>query len=172
MSPARGGRIRPSISAIEVLHSIDESKLGPNSPLRDLLKLARRRPRQDLEHEEQVKLFAWAAEHEAQIPELKNLFAVPNFMGVGRWRIKQSVRLQAEGRKRGVPDVWFPVARGRYHGLVTELKVGRNRPTKDQHDWLERMAQQGWHTSVSFSALEVQTALTTYLAQAPFTIQE
>lgn len=157
---------RGQISVPELLHSIDESKLGPNSPIRDLLKLARRKPKQDLEHQEQVRLFAWAKQHEAETPELALLFAVPNFMGVGKWRMRQSLRLQAEGRKPGVPDVWLPVARAHYHGLVIELKAGKNRPTVEQRQWLDRLTAQGYCALVAFSALEAQTNITQYLSLA------
>lgn len=157
-------RIRRAISAVEVLGAIDESKLGPDSPLRALLKVARRNKSQDLEHREQVALFAWAHDHEKELPELKLLFAVPNFAGrLGRYTAKHGARLKAEGRKPGVPDVWLPIARGRYHGLVLEMKAGHNRPTVDQSAWLEALSQQGYCTIIAYSALEAQSALRTYL---------
>ena len=54
-----------------------------------------------LETEEQRNLVEWAWAMEKQIPELKNLFAIPN---QGAARLK---RLQMEGTKRGVPDLFL-----------------------------------------------------------------
>lgn len=140
------------------LRDIDLSRLGPDSPLRQLI---RRAPRRDLEHQQQVRLFEWAADNEARYPALRRLFAVPNWIGVRT--AKQGARLKAEGRKPGVPDVWLPVARGKYHGLVIELKVGKNRPTPEQADWLGHLATEGWYVSVAFGAAEAIRAIERYL---------
>lgn len=156
-------RIRPSISADELVSAIDPSKLGPNSPLLEILKLKRRHPSRDLEHQEQVALFDWARRHEHETPELQLLFAVPNFTGAGRWRAKHGWRLKAEGRKPGVPDVWLPVARGGFHGLVVEMKSGKNKPTLEQRAWLERLAQEGFRAVIAYSAADAQAAITQYL---------
>ncbi len=111
----------------------------------------------------QVELFTWAGEHEALYPELTLLFAVPNFTGAGRWRARHGARLKEEGRKPGVPDVWLPVARRGCHGLVIELKAGKNKPTIAQVAWLERLAQEGWCTVVSYSAADAKTRILQYL---------
>jgi len=66
------------------------------------------------EHNEQVAVFAWARWAEAQYPELALLFAVPN--GGARNKVT-AARLKAEGVKRGVLDIWFPVARGGWRRL-------------------------------------------------------
>jgi hypothetical protein len=157
-------RIRPVVSAREILNAIDPAKLGPDSPLHQLLTKKRRPPRQDIEHEEQVKLFTWAAGNESAHPELALLFAVPNFSGkLGRWTARHGARLKAEGRKPGVPDVWLPVARNGYHGLAIELKAGRNQPTIVQHQWLKRLAAEGWRTVIAYSASEAIGEIVTYL---------
>lgn len=161
---------RSPISAREVLDAIDPAKLGPDSPLHQLLTQKRRAPSQDTEHQEQVKLFTWARDHEATDPALKLLFAVPNFTGkLGRWTAKHGARLKAEGRKPGVPDVWLPVPRGQYHGLVIELKAGRNRPTHHQVEWLSSLNLVGWYTAVIYGAEAAQCTILEYLALGSFT---
>lgn len=143
------------------IRDIDPSKLGPNSPL---LALMRRAPRRDIEHQEQVRVFEWALDNETRYPDLRWLFAVPNFAGrLGRKTAKQGARLKAEGRKPGVPDMILPVARRHYRGFVIELKAGKNRPTKEQEEWLAHFVSQNWLAIVVYSADSAISALTAYL---------
>lgn len=78
------------------------------------------------EHGEQVSLIAWAKENEAKWPELRWLFAIPN----GGLRAKATARkLQLEGVKPGVSDLFLPAPRGGHHGLWIEMKAWPNQPT-------------------------------------------
>ena len=133
----------------------DPRKLfGPDSSLRDITSRARRRG----EHDEQVKLFAWAAENESRIPELRWLFAIPNWFGVGTKA--SGGKAKAEGRKPGVLDVWWPLLRpkpgyeshiGHYSGLVIEMKYGKNTLSTDQRDWQRWLESQGWVVEVCYT---------------------
>lgn len=92
------------------------------------------------EHTEQVALFQWAAVFTYKYSVLGKLFAIPN----GGQRHKAvAAKLKAEGVKAGVPDICLPVARGGYHALYIELKVGKNKPTKDQERWLQGLNNEG-----------------------------
>lgn len=121
-----------------------------------------RTPRAEPEHDEQVALFAWAALMEAQHPELRLLFAVPNWIGT-RTR-KHGAYLKAEGRKPGVPDVWLPVPRGRFHALVIEMKIKPNTPSDEQRAWLAALEAAGLSVHVCYSALEAESVIVDYLA--------
>ena len=116
------------------------------------------------EHNEQVAVFAWARWAEAQYPELALLFAVPN--GGARNKVT-AARLKAEGVKRGVLDIWFPVARGGYHGLTIELKAKGGRLSPEQRTWLAALQAQGWCALMCVGALEAIAALENYLAAGP-----
>jgi hypothetical protein len=140
------------------IRDIDFSKLGPNSPLRQL---AKRAPRRDVEHQEQVKVFAWAAQNEQTYPDLRWLFAVPNWIGVRT--AKHGARLKAEGRKKGVLDIWLPVRRGIHPGFALELKAEGNRATPEQQDWIKHLTREGWRVTVAFSADETIRKLKEYL---------
>ena len=73
------------------------------------------------EESHQTALFAWAALHANECPQLRLLLAIPN----GGLRNKVTAgKLKAQGVKAGVPDIFLPVARGRYHGLWIEMKEG------------------------------------------------
>ncbi len=62
----------------------------------------------------------WAALQTTTLPELALLFAVPNG---GHRHPATGAKLKAEGVKPGVPDLWLPVPRNLFHGLVIELKT-------------------------------------------------
>ena len=61
------------------------------------------------EHDEQVALFQWMRLHEAQYPELKFAFAIPNGT---RTTPRVAARMKAEGVLKGVSDIFLPCARG------------------------------------------------------------
>ena len=97
------------------------------------------------EHDEQAALFTWARYVERVRPELALLLAIPN----GGLRSKTTAaRLQAEGVRPGVPDVFLPVARGGCHGLWLELKVTGGRLSSAQAQWLAGLRAQGYRALV------------------------
>jgi len=112
------------------------------------------------EHDEQAALFLWASIYQERIPGIELMFAVPN----GGYRLGKTARdLREEGVKKGVPDVWLPV-KGIYEnrpvvGLVIEMKFDRNKPTKEQKWWLERLAENSWRTVVCYSWREAAKAI-------------
>lgn len=145
----------------------DKRLLGPDSPL---LKLPRAKPR-DLEHQEQSLLFQWAELATGRVPELKLLFAIPNFAGrLGKATARHGARLKAEGRKKGVPDVFLPVARGPYHGIFLELKAGDGKPSAEQKAWLTALREEGYRAEVAVGWEAAAAAIEQYLAlTAPLT---
>ena len=126
------------------------------------------------EHLEQSALFDWARFSENTIPELAMLFAVPNGGMRPMKRAKNgsyyspvAVKLKAEGVRRGVPDVFLEVARGKYHGLRLEMKYGKNKCSPEQKDWIERLLNQGYLVKVPYSFEEARDIILMYLALAP-----
>ena len=131
------------------------------------------------EHDEQVALFAWAAENEAAHPELRNLFAIPNGAKVpytrdskGRAFSPQRVELVAEGLRRGVPDIMLAVMRrgndGRtWGGLFVEMKRAdhSNHATPEQQEWIARLRANGYMAVVAYGATEAQQCIMAYLQQ-------
>jgi len=113
------------------------------------------------EHQEQVRIMKWVHENEPRFPELEMMFAVPNG---GKRDARTGKMLKDEGVKRGVPDLWLPVRRGDYVGLVIENKVGKNKTSAYQDWWLERLDKQGWMCVVCYTAEDAIEAVKEYLS--------
>lgn len=126
------------------------------------------------EHAEQVMLFTWARFNEGRFPELRLLYAVPNWAGVKGPR--EGARRKAEGVRAGVPDVHLPVARGGYLSLYIEMKRLKPRitktkgvtytatkQTKEQVEWMDRLSAAGNLVAVCCTAQEAQATVLAYL---------
>jgi hypothetical protein len=108
------------------------------------------------EAEEQVALFQWAAYY----PELKFMFAVPN--GGSRNAI-EAHNLKLQGVKSGVPDICLPLPKGKYHGLYIELKVEKNKTSKNQDEWLKYLENTGYKTALCYGFEEARKTILKYL---------
>ncbi len=112
------------------------------------------------EHDEQVALFQWAKMREEQIPELKLLHAIPN----GGHRHKAvAAKMQAEGVKPGVPDIFLPVPRNGYHGMYLEMKWGENKLTDRQTEWFDALHKQDYFCAVSWTWVMAKSLILRYL---------
>lgn len=113
------------------------------------------------ERAEQVALFAWAALTASQYPELRLLFAIPN----GGLRNKiVAANLKAEGVRAGVPDMFLPVARGRWHGLFIELKRRtKNHVSSEQLKMIVQLQAQGYGAAVCIGWEVARDCILAYL---------
>lgn len=59
--------------------------------------------------------------------------------------------------------IHLPVARGGYHGLYIELKVGSNKATALQKDWIKELTKQGYLAVVCYGWQEAAEQLVNYL---------
>ena len=69
------------------------------------------------------------------------MFAVPN---AGKRGYKTAAMLKAEGMRKGVLDVMFPVARCGFNGLSIEFKKPGGVLTPEQEDFAEGLSGEGW----------------------------
>lgn len=127
------------------------------------MKRMRRRTAGPSESQEQKALFQWAALAEQKYPELRLMHHVPNG---GLRDARTAVNLKREGVKRGVPDISLPVPRGKYHGLYIEMKVGKNKLTKEQQQWFKSLEEEGYATHVCYSWLEAREVIEKYLSES------
>ncbi len=113
-----------------------------------------------IEGAEQIKLFRWIDFAAGKHPELRLLFHVPN----GGSRNKaEAANLKRQGVRPGVPDLCFPVARGKYHGLYIELKAGKNKPAEHQRKWITALRAQRYAVAVCYGWEEAARVLEKYL---------
>lgn len=95
------------------------------------------------EHGHQAAIFCYFANNFDKYPQTRFMFAIPN----GGYRNAATAgRLKAEGVKSGVADIFLPWPTKWKHGLFLELKVGDNKPTREQLDFLNEMECLNYHS--------------------------
>lgn len=62
----------------------------------------------------------------------------------------EAARFKAMGVKRGVSDIFLPVARGGFHGLYIELKAKDGKVDAAQKEWIAAVRKQGYYGAVCF----------------------
>lgn len=119
-----------------------------------------RNVRIDYEGGAQETLFNWIEWQLGKYPELELAFHIPNG---GKRNAREAANLKRQGVKAGVPDICLPVARGGYHGMYIELKVGKNKQTEKQKDWQKKLNRQGYLSVVCYGWQQAAQTLTEYL---------
>lgn len=114
------------------------------------------------EHYDQVQIFDHFHRHNRVIYD--HLYAVPN----GGFRLKvTAAAIEAEGAKRGVPDMSLEIPAGIYHGMRVEQKHGKNKPSDHQVTWMRRLKAQGYYVLLSFSPEETIRVMEQYAVLTP-----
>lgn len=109
---------------------------------------------------EQIKLFNWIAYARNTYPQLDLLYHIPNG---GKRNQKEAFNLKRQGVRAGVPDLCLPVARGKFHALYIELKVGKNTATQKQKAWIKKLEKQGNLALVCYGWEEASKVLLNYI---------
>jgi len=91
-------------------------------------------------------------------------FHPPN--GGKRNRIEAAI-FKGLGVKAGVPDIVIMEPRGRYHGMLVELKVAGGSLTDNQRAFLTAAAKLGYKCVVAWNLEEMIKEVESYLAQEP-----
>lgn len=97
--------------------------------------------RKNLEHKDQVALISWAEWQLSKYPELEMLYALPN---AGKRSPVMGKMMKAEGMRKGILDLNLDVPKRGYHGWRGELKIGKNKPTDEQYEWIEKYRKWGY----------------------------
>ncbi len=114
------------------------------------------------ESQEQTFLFQWANLARCEHPELELLHHIPNG---GKRNAREAAALKRQGVKAGVPDICLPVPRGKYHGLYIELKVGNNKTSAYQNEWIEKLKEQNYYVVVCYGWRVAQEVIESYLEE-------
>ena len=115
-----------------------------------------------MQHEayEQELLFQWAELQKCKYPSLRLMFHIPNG---GSRNAREAANLKKQGVKAGVPDICLPHPCGQYHDLFIELKVGKNKPTEKQSQWLADLSDAGYKTAVCYGWKAAADTILEYL---------
>ena len=117
-----------------------------------------------LEEDDQRLLFEWAEWATCSNPELALLYHIPN---EGKRSKLVGYRLQAQGMRRGVPDICLPVPRGGYGALYVELKRRKGgRVSEEQRVWIDALNRAGNKAVICKGFDEAKAAIEEYLKGA------
>ena len=114
-----------------------------------------------------VKKTVYASSEDAEqeaVVEYCDLLHIPivHIPNEGKRSLNYAARMKKMGLRRGFPDLLVPLARGGYHGLFIEMKYGKNKTTKEQKEWLERLSAEGYACAVCYNAAEAIKTIENY----------
>jgi hypothetical protein len=101
-------------------------------------------------------------------PALKWLHSSLNGAMLNGTKIERAIqwkKLKAEGAKKGVLDLFLPVARNGYHGLYIEMKRadGKGRMTPEQKEFSEDQTNAGYLCVLCNGSDEAMAEIKTYM---------
>lgn len=114
------------------------------------------------EHYDQVQIFDHFHRFDSHVYD--HLYAIPNG---GHRSKKTAAAMEAEGLKRGYPDMGLELPAGVYHGMRIEQKHGKRKPSEDQVAWMRRLSGLGFYVLLSFSPDETIKTIKRYVALKP-----
>jgi nitroreductase len=80
---------------------------------------------------------------------------------------QQGRLLKRMGVRAGVSDLFIGIAKGKWHGMFLELKVGNNKPTKAQEQFMLDFASQGYYCVWCQGFDEARVLISEYLRLSP-----
>jgi hypothetical protein len=78
----------------------------------------------------------------------KIIFAIPN--GSKRNIITATI-LKREGVLKGIPDLFIAEPMNNYSGLFIEMKHGKNKPSKEQVDIMDKLRERGYKVELCYT---------------------
>ena len=95
--------------------------------------------------------------------DLKRVLYCGSMGGQYNPHFSQRIKAKQSGYKKGFPDLFLYEPKGIYNGLAIELKVGKNKATKDQLKWLEELNKRGYKAYVCNGLDETIEIINKYL---------
>ena len=125
-----------------------------------------------IESDDQAAIFRWA-DMKVQIGEHRALSLLNGSLNGVKLTIGQAVKAKKQGMKKGFPDIFLPVPRGKYHGLFIELKIKpyRNdkgkmvypKVSKEQKWWIEGLIYHGYRAAICYGFDAAVEEIVSYL---------
>ena len=110
---------------------------------------------------EQERIFAWARHQVSKYPQLKLLHHITN---EGKRSVVAGASLKKQGLLSGVSDICLPVANDKYNVLYIELKVGSNKATKAQLEFISLVNEFGGKALVVYGADAAKEVIKNYIS--------
>lgn len=116
------------------------------------------------EHDHQCAVIEWARlpSNIARYPGLELLHSSLNGVKLSK---AQAGKAKAAGMLAGVYDLWLPVRRGPFTGMIIEMKYGRNKLTEQQEWFGGLMREQGWRVETVYDWLTARNLIIEFLMQ-------
>lgn len=111
----------------------------------------------------QISCFQWIELMRPAHPILEWIIHVPNG---GKRPRGAAGKLKAMGVKPGVLDVLLPLPFNGWSGLAIEMKVGSNKTTEQQDDWLQVFEASGYYTAICYTLEDFMSHVGRFLATA------
>ena len=74
------------------------------------------------------------------------------FLGSNNYKQKAIVKRHY---KKGVPDILIFEPSKKYNGLMIELKIGYNKPSKEQKEWIAKLNIRGYKAVICYTLDQV-----------------
>lgn len=94
-------------------------------------------------------------------PELADDFH--HFANERRCSVQEGRMLKRMGVKKGVSDFFLALPKNGKAGLWIELKIGQNKPSKEQKEFLERKSQRGYECALVWGTEAAREVIKAYL---------
>lgn len=148
--PAPAGARTIAPTQVPAPAPVDAPPAAPAAPARPAKALKARPagPPKISEDNLQISCFEWIELMRPSHPILEWIIHVPNG---GKRPRGAAGKLKAMGVKPGVLDILLPLPYNGWSGLAIELKVGSNKTTEQQDDWLEVLQASGYYTAVCYT---------------------
>lgn len=105
--------------------------------------------RKESEAQAQAAVFEWARWQQSKHPELKAMYHAAN---EGKRSARTGADLKRQGMKPGVCDICLPYAAGDYNNLYIELKVGNNKATAEQLNFIDTINRIGGKAVIAYGS--------------------
>jgi hypothetical protein len=112
--------------------------------------------RKQSETQEQIQFIQWCRTD----PRFQYIFHIPNESVGGSGWITRNRQI---GVKAGVPDLFYPVPCGKYHGMFIEMKAGKGRLSPKQKRWIRVLEQFGYCVEVAYGWEQARDAILKYI---------
>lgn len=82
----------------------------------------------------------------------------------GKRSIPYAMQMKRMGLAKGFPDLFIPVAKQGFHGLMIELKRDRkSKATEEQKTWLKYLNEAGYRAAVCYGSEEAMKEIEKYI---------